>query len=148
MTPMGTPYDPWRDIAENWPELEVLVEPMEDDLLGTVCWPVIALRAGTSAAQMRCTLTHELVHLERGIRECGPWADREELAVHSEVALRLIPIESLADAVAELGGTEPRRALAGLLHVDGETLDLRLAKLTRRERAIVRARAGLIWRAA
>jgi hypothetical protein len=145
---MGTHYDPWRDVADNWPDLEITVKPLQGDLLGTVDWPVIALRAGTSAAQMRCTLAHELVHLERGIRECGPWADREELAVHSEVALRLIPIEALADAVAELGGTEPRGALASLLHVDSETIELRLSLLTRRERRIVRARAGLAWRAA
>ena len=75
-------------------------------------------------------------------------ADREELAVHSEVALRLIPIEALADAIAELGGTEPRGALAVLLDVDGETLDLRLAQLNRCERALVRERVGRSWRAA
>jgi hypothetical protein len=143
-----TPYDPWRDVAENWPELQVTVEPMEGDLLGTVEWPVIALRADSSPAQRRCTLCHELVHLERGIWDCGPWADREERAVHSEVALRLIPLQALADAVAELGGTEPRGALAGQLDVDGETLDLRLAELDRRERAVIRARVGSAWRAA
>jgi hypothetical protein len=143
-----TPYDPWRDVAENWPELHVTVEPMEGDLLGTVEWPVIALRADSSSAQRRCTLCHELVHLERGIQDCGAWADREERAVHSEVALRLIPIEALADAVAELGGTEQRGALAGLLDVDGETLDLRLAQLNRGERAMLRARLGSFWRAA
>jgi len=143
-----THYDPWRDVAENWPELHVTVAAMEGDLLGTVEWPVIALRSDSSAAQQRCTLCHELIHLERGIRDCGPWADREELAVHSEVALRLIPLEKLADAVAELGGTEPRGALAGLLEVDTETLELRLAQLNREERRVVQARVRAAWRAA
>jgi hypothetical protein len=145
---MSTHYDPWRDVAENWPGLEVCVQPMDGDLLGTVDWPVIALRAGTSAAQMRCTLAHELVHLERGIRDCGPWADREELAVHSEVALRLIPIESLCEAVAELGGTDSRGSLAVALNVDGATLELRLSQLNREERAAIRARVVALWRAA
>ena len=69
------PYDPWADLRQNWPDVKVVIEPMTDDLLGEVRddGRLIALRADTSAAQRRCTLTHELVHLERGILDCGPW---------------------------------------------------------------------------
>src|SRR4051812_11136095 len=98
-------YDPWHDLAVNWPDVEIVIEPMGGRLLGVLRYPIIALRAGTSAAQRRCTLTHEIVHLERGVGDCGPWSGREELQVHREVARRLIPIDELAAAVRELGGS-------------------------------------------
>ena len=127
-------YDPWRDLATNWPAVEVVVEPMAGSLLGELRYPVIALRAGTSAAQRRCTLTHELVHLERGTGECGPFAQREEALVHAEVARRLVPATALAAAVRELGAGADLAAVADALDVDRQTLSLRLAQLTRAER--------------
>ena len=144
---MTPPYDPWRDLRDNWPEYRVIIEPMADDLLGVVRRhpPVIALRADTSLAQRRCTLTHELVHLERGIRDCGPWQGREEFEVHREVAYRLIPIDNLARAVLELGGTSDVGALAEMLHVDSETLRLRLQTLDRSERLRIRRRRSELW---
>src|ERR1700712_572057 len=91
-------YAPWAEVRLNWPAVRVVIEPMAGDLLGEVRDDglVIALRAGTSAAQRRCTLTHELVHLERGLHDCGPWLQREETAVHAEAALRLIPLANLS----------------------------------------------------
>ena len=127
-------YDPWRDVAENWPEVDVRIEPMAGRLLGELRYPVIRLRAGTSAAQRRCTLTHELVHLERGVEDCGPWAAREELLVHREVARRTITGDQLHSAVRTLGADADRRRLAALLEVDGETLDVRLSMLSEAER--------------
>lgn len=123
-------YDPWRDLAVNWPEIDVLIEPMGGRLLGVLRYPVIALRAGTSAAQRRCTLAHEIVHLERGVGDCGPWSGREELLVHREVARRLIPIADLASAVRYLGGSAVLAELAQVLEVDLETARLRLDMLT------------------
>jgi hypothetical protein len=123
-------YDPWHDLAVNWPEVEVVLEPMGGRLLGVLRYPVIALRADTSAAQRRCTLTHEIVHLERGVGDCGPWSGREELHVHREVARRLIPIADLAAAVRDLGGSAALAELAQLLDVDQETARLRLDLLT------------------
>lgn len=142
-------YDPWRDLSINWPEIEVVVEPMDGQLLGVLRYPVIALRAGTSAGQRRCTLTHELVHLERGVRDCGPWAAREELHVHREVARRLIAADQLAAGVRALGGTEDIAALAHSLDVDVQTLRLRLDLLTSTERARIRTIAVRdLWRVA
>ncbi|HEU5006071.1 MAG TPA: ImmA/IrrE family metallo-endopeptidase [Jatrophihabitantaceae bacterium] len=135
------PYDPWRDLAENWPGIEVVREPMPGRLLGELRVPVIALRAGTSAAQERCTLAHELVHLERGGGCGGPWAAREEMLVHAEAARRLVTLDALADAIAEIGGDHDVGALARLLDVDTETARLRLRLLDAAERA--RLRAGL-----
>jgi Zn-dependent peptidase ImmA (M78 family) len=142
-------YDPWRDLAERWPEIDVVIEPMEGSLLGELRYPVIALRAGTSAAQRRCTLTHELVHLERGTRDCGPWAAREELHVHREVARRLIGPDELACGVRGLGGTDDLAALAHALDVDEQTLRLRLELVTPAERARIRTVAASdLWRVA
>jgi hypothetical protein len=123
-------YDPWHDLTVNWPEVEVVIEPMGGRLLGVLRYPVIALRAGTSAAQRRCTLTHEIVHLERGVGDCGPWSGREELLVHREVAHRLISIADLAAAVRGLGGSAVLAELAQALDVDLETARLRLDMLT------------------
>jgi hypothetical protein len=139
-------YDPWRDLSQNWPEIDVAVEAMSGELLGLLCYPVIVLRAGTSAAQRRCTLAHELIHLERGIRDCGPWSAREELHVHREVARRLVTVSQLARAVRELGGTGDLAALAQAVDVDTETARLRLELVTAEERARIRACAATeLW---
>lgn len=146
----GGRYDPWLDVRRNWPQVRVVLEPMSGDLLGEVreAGLLIALRAGTSAAQRRCTLTHELVHLERGIFDCGPWLAREELQVHATAALRLIPLEELIAAIRDLGGAEDRAALAHWLDVDGETLALRLGRLSSAERRRLRralVRQSPLW---
>lgn len=137
---MSDPYDPWADVASNWPGVEVVIEPMRGTLLGELRYPVIALRAGTSAAQRRCTLAHELVHLERGVTDCGPWAAREELAVHDEAARRLIRLDDLAAAVRAAGPGSAATVLAQALEVDTQTLTLRVERLTPRERAMLRSR--------
>lgn len=145
-----TAYDPWLDLRQNWPHVQVVIEPMTDDLLGEVRddGRVIALRADTSAAQRRCTLTHELVHLERGILDCGPWLQREEDLVHAEVSLRLIPLASLAAAIRSLGGADDPAALAQCLEVDSETLAVRLSRMRAAERSMLRrslARQTALW---
>lgn len=141
LPPAGDRYDPWAQLRRDWPEIEVRLACLPGDLLGLLRYPVITLRADSSAPQRRCTLTHELVHLERGIRDCGPWAEREEAYVHAEVARRLIPAPALGRAVRELGGTSDQAALAALLDVDRETLALRLRLLDRAERRAIRTAA-------
>lgn len=137
--PDDSPYDPWHDLATNWPEIEVVVEPMAGRLLGELRYPVIALRAGTSAAQRRCTLAHEVVHLERGTGACGLWAGREEQLVHAVAARRLVTLGQLERALRELGGDADLGALAQLLDVDRETAALRLRLLPEAQRARLRA---------
>jgi hypothetical protein len=134
-------YDPWDDVARNWPEVDVVLKPMTGRLLGLLRYPVIALRADTSAAQRRCTLAHEIVHLERGVTDCGHWAQREELLVHREVARRLIPLPQLIAAARELGTDGDLSRLAQALAVDLETLQLRLDLLSAEEVVAVGAAA-------
>ncbi|HEX8093505.1 ImmA/IrrE family metallo-endopeptidase [Jatrophihabitans sp.] len=147
---IAAPYDPWADLRLNWPHVKVVIERMTGDLLGEVRddGQVIALRADTSAAQRRCTLTHELVHLERGILDCGPWLQREESLVHAEASLRLIPLASLVEAIRALGGADDPAALAQWLEVDSETLAVRLSRMTSAERRMLRrslARQAPLW---
>jgi hypothetical protein len=132
--PPPIPYDPWSDLALNWPDVEVRIEPMRGTLLGRLCYPVISLRSGTSAAQRRCTLAHEIVHLERGAGDCGQWAAREEMLVHTEAARRLCRLDDIAAAVRALGGEPDFGALAQALEVDRQTLGLRLQRLSTAER--------------
>jgi hypothetical protein len=138
-------YDPWRDLRENWPEVWVVDEPMSGRLLGWLCYPVIALRAGTTAAQRRCTLAHEIVHLERGVGDCGPWAGREERQVHALAARRLIDIDELVRGIRDSGGTQDLAALAQALDVDRDTLRVRWDMLTATERAAIADPVADLW---
>ena len=133
-------YDPWLDLLVNWPEIDVVIEHMTGQLLGELRYPIIALRAGTSAAQRRCTLTHEIVHLERGVMDCGPWAAREEAKVEAEVARRLIGPADLDRAVRELGTDAGLAALAQFLDVDQQIARIRLGLITPGEHRRMAAR--------
>jgi hypothetical protein len=133
-------YDPWADLRRNWPEVRIVVEPMAGQLLGELRYPVIALRSETSAAQRRCTLAHEIVHLERGVDDWGPWAAREERAVHAVAARRLVTLARLDRSLREAGGDGDLAALAHLLDVDQETARVRLRGLTSGERSWLRSR--------
>lgn len=142
-------YDPWLDLLVNWPEIDVVHEPMSGDLLGELRYPVIALRAGTSAAQRRCTLAHEIVHLERGVMDCGPWAGREEARVEAEAARRLIRPAELEQALREAGSGAGIGMLAQLLDVDQQTMQTRLGLLSPVERRRLRARLSPdLWQVA
>jgi hypothetical protein len=138
-------YNPWRDLRDNWPEVTVAVVPMRGRLLGELDYPLILLRAGTTSAQRRCTLTHELVHLERGIYDCGPWQPREERFVHDEVARRLISTDQLVDAIRDAGAAHYLPAVAAALDVDTETLLIRLSLLTRAERTRLTDTGDDLW---
>jgi hypothetical protein len=145
MTARHPPYDPWRDLQDNWPQVRVVLAPLPGRLLGELRYPVITLRADSSAAQRRCTLTHELIHLERGVSECGPWAEREERLIEAEVARRLVPLVDLVAALRCVGG-EDQRALAATLDVDMQTLRARLGELSDAEREAIRSGlCGDLW---
>ena len=167
--PVATPtdcYDPWLDLDNRWPEVRVHKRQLQGDLLGLVRLraPIeITLRASSTPAQQRCTLTHEIVHLERegpatssgagssggAGSGAGPptrfqaftaalLAAREERAVHTEVARRLIPVNKLRQALASGTDCSDVRGLAVALDVDRETIQLRLATLTTIEREQLR----------
>lgn len=108
---------------------------------GLVDWArrVVTVDCRLSAAQRRCTLAHELVHVERGPVPADPWlAAREEAAVEAEAARRLIGIDALADALA--WSSQPAE-IADELWVDVQTLMVRVGGLSVAERRAV----GLWW---
>ncbi|QRY48768.1 hypothetical protein JVX93_21500 [Mycolicibacterium boenickei] len=78
-------------------------------------------------AERRCTLTHELVHRERGPVPADPAAAaREEQIVDEITARRLITLSQLAEGLR--WSREPRE-LAEHLWVDRPTLETRMATL-------------------
>ena len=78
-------------------------------------------------AERRCTLTHELVHVERGVLPLrGLAAVREERVVDEISARRLITLAALVDG---LRWTRELRELADHLWVDEPTLQTRMDTL-------------------
>ena len=60
--------------------------------------------------ERRALLAHELIHVERGIGHPVATAatmEREEAIVRRETALRLVPLDELADLVTRRDGVEP-----------------------------------------
>lgn len=85
----------------------------------------------------RCTLTHELVHVERGPSLAPQYDAPEELVVRKIAARRLIDIRELGEALAE---SDSLGHVSDVLHVDHDTLMIRLKYLHPAERAYLRRR--------
>lgn len=89
-------------------------------------------------AERRCTIAHELEHVERGPVPTDPvLAAREEAAIDKIVARRLIGLHALGDALAWSLNLDEA---ADELWVDVPTLRTRLEHLHPSERAYLRRR--------
>ncbi len=87
----------------------------------------IWLARGLTQAERRCTLTHELVHRERGPVPDDPVAaEREEQIVDEIASRRLITLPALTDG---LRWSRQPRELADHLWVDEPTLQTRMGTL-------------------
>ena len=125
------------DLPEGW-TLEY--QPLPGRTLGTTTWAsrTITIDPRIPAAAARCTLCHELVHVERGpVPSEAVLRAREELAVEKESARRLISIRALGEAMAE---STHLGHVAETLHVDPDTLTVRLRHLHPAERAYLKHR--------
>lgn len=127
---------PWRLLRASE---HVLLEWHDDGPMGRTnhATDTISLRRGMTWAQRRCTVLHELLHLERGP---VPIADaaREEEAVRRETARRMLPdIKPVAEAIAWASCMEE---CADDLGVDVAVLRYRLAHLHPAERGYLRTR--------
>ena len=126
---MGDRYDPWEHSASLG--LRVIRRRLPEPL--RACWHMpsrtVLLDQSLSQRERRCSLAHEIVHVERG-DECRQ-SDRVEAEVHLVAARRLITIEHLTCA---LSWTRDPRVLADELWVDDITLEVRLDALTLDER--------------
>lgn len=97
------------------------------------------------AAYQRMAFVHECVHVERGPVLDRRWTAAEERAVEKETARRLIALDDLAEAMVE---SDCVGHLAETLHVDTDTLLVRLADLRPAERAHIQRRLASVLRAA
>lgn len=116
---------PWSTLLSAHPNTDVWpTNSLPPTVLGCTDGTSIWLTVEQTVAEARCTLVHELIHLERGHRTCQP--PDVEADVAREAAQRLIPIDELVDAL-----TQARSELeaAELLWVDVDTLRTRLAFL-------------------
>ncbi len=150
-------YSPWRDLASR-PHLHLLVAPTGDPDVWGYFEPdtsTVTIDSGCDQVERRCTLAHELAHVDRG-DEAHHTADypeaerqtvRDEAAADDLAARRLIPLDRLADAL--MPDDDLWRAAADL-DVDHPMLCARLRGLTDEEHAAVWAdlnerEAGLPW---
>lgn len=122
-------FHPWRRLRGK-PEIDVTWPVMPDRLGSTDGATVIRMHPHQSQVQRRCTLAHELAHVELGhVGGCSPTEER--IAQH-HAARWLIDLGDLLDA---LRWAEDLREVADCLWVDEPTLMTRLDGLTAGERA-------------
>jgi hypothetical protein len=132
-------YDPWCALAA-FDRARVVYDDLPARLRGQVDFATqtITLHRRLDPTEQRCTLAHELVHLERG-PVMMLHAPREERAVAEIAARRLVDIDDLAEALRWCGD---EHALADELCVDARTVRVRLRSLTDAERAFLRDRVS------
>lgn len=127
-------FHPWHRLREL---AHVRLEWVDDDeAMGHTDFTCIRLTLGMTQAERRCTLTHELVHIERGPCEPGDEV-REEEIVERLAARLLIDMRKLAETLAWAPDTD---SAAAELWVDIPTLQARLRGLHPSERAYLRKR--------
>jgi IrrE N-terminal-like domain len=132
-------YDPWHALAD-LRQARVVFDDLPPRRRGEVDFgtQTITLHRRLDPTAQRCTLAHELVHLERG--PVIMWhAPREERTVAAIAARRLVGIDDLAEAMR---WSQDERSLAEELSVDVRTVRVRLHSLDPTERAFLRDRVG------
>ena len=132
-------YHPWRHFRTVvswdlvWANLPAAIAAETDFKSRTV-----TLDRGLLQAERRCTIAHELTHIERGPTLDHPWWEaREEAVVDRIAAGRLVTIDDLGEALA---WADHHAEVAEELWVDVPTVQARLAGLTRDERHYLASR--------
>jgi Zn-dependent peptidase ImmA (M78 family) len=128
-------YDPWHALNEI-DGVHLVVADLPGRRRGEIDFETrtITLHPRLRPVERRCTLAHELVHLERGpvlIRQ----TNREERIVSAIAARRLVSVGVLA---AALQWSDDPRVIADELGVDERTIRIRLANLTESEQRTLR----------
>ena len=130
---------PWSTLLPAHPNTDVWpTSSLPPTVLGCTDGTAIWLTVEQTVAEARCTLVHELIHLERGHSTCRPPGVEADVA--REAAQRLIPIDDLADALAR---TRSELEAAELLWGDVDTLRTRLTFLDDVERSCLSLTHGL-----
>lgn len=136
MAPPTVPgmYHPWRHLRSR-PDVTLYWHDLEPGTLAVTDGRDIWMSPHPLQAWRRCTIAHELAHIELGhVHGCGA---RDESEAAQLAARRLIPIAQLADAM--LWSTHHAQ-IADALWVDEDTLEVRLAHLHPSERNYIAQR--------
>ncbi|SKG53272.1 Uncharacterised protein [Mycobacteroides abscessus subsp. massiliense] len=124
-------WHPWRTLAEHYPHIAVSCDHvLPRGVAGLFKGNTIWLCKSLTQAERRSTLTHELIHVDRGIAPVIHRA-REERCVDVLAARRLIPLPAL---LRGLQWTNDDYELAEELWTDVHTVRVRRQTLTPAER--------------
>ena len=128
-------WHPWRWLRDHHPDVDVVHVCLAGDRMAETRGRVLSMDARLTQAERRCTLTHEIVHIERrGHEHVDP--DVEERIVELETARRLITPLQLVDAFRWL--RHPNlHDLADHLWVDQQTALCRMENLEPSEIAAI-----------
>lgn len=118
---------PWRRLRAL---AHITLEWHDDGPMGETDFEAgtISIRRGLTWEERRCTVLHEVLHVERGPVTAG-LADREELRVRKETARLMLPsVKAIGDAYAWAQGDD--QAAAVELGVDVDVLRTRMKYMT------------------
>lgn len=136
-------WHPWRWLRDKHPDVVVEHVELRRGRMGETRGRQIWLDRRLTQAERRCTLTHELIHIERRGRE-HPNPDVEERIVELETARRLITTRQLIDAFRWFRHPGPAE-LAEHLWVDQQTVLTRMEHLDPIEVAQIEAACDGDW---
>lgn len=112
-------YHPWRHLRDDHPHIHVTYPTGETGCLGRWTAEGIRINGLSTQRERRCTLTHEIVHVERGpVSSDLRLAMREEEIVERITAQRLIELDRLVD-IGVTNVTIGTTANIGISFVDG-----------------------------
>ncbi|OZE04376.1 hypothetical protein CH249_25935 [Rhodococcus sp. 05-2255-3B1] len=130
-------WHPWRHLRDEHPHVHVAYPDGGSGCLGKWTSDGIEINRRSNQRERRCTLTHEIVHVERGpVPADLRLAMREEETVDRITAERLIELDALIDVIAWNRNRIDDEA-AEELWVDLPTLLTRVRNLTDDERAFI-----------
>lgn len=140
-----TDYSPWGALAQ-LSDVQLRFQDLPDALgYWDPASRTIVLDRNQTQAERRCTLAHELEHLERGdenVEHVSPvLAARQEIAACTRAARRLIPLDDLIEALL---WSQDEQELAEELNVDEDTIRVRLLTLSEAEHTLIDER---LWQA-
>jgi len=135
-------WNPWHTVGREYPHIVVSTEhQLPDGVVGLWEGRIIWLCKTLSQAERRSVLTHELMHVGRGLVPLR-YRAREELVVDKLAARRLIELPELIDALRE---TNDVHQLAERLWTDVHTVKVRLDDLDPIEVAEVEHALEDLW---
>lgn len=124
--------NPWADLTSR-PQLDLCWGGLPPGQLGATDGQHIWIATGLTVRERRCTLAHELAHIDLGLIVDVTWA--AEQRVRDVTARRLLPdIDAVASALA--GGVDMATA-SDELWVTEDVLTDRLTTLADAERAML-----------